>query len=109
MNTFNSELSPTALAISLQMRAKAGQRQKLHGILSSFVAPSRTEDGCVCYYMHQAADDPDLFMVYMCWRDRAAFDVHLKVPRIWAFDHEMFNDVVEKSEYIEWHHLGDAP
>ena len=44
------------------------------------VADSRTEEGCVNYDVHQAIDDPTVFVWHETWRDRAAFDEHLEKP-----------------------------
>ena len=60
--------------------AKAGKREELQGILVSFVAPARAEEGCVSYDLRCAADNPDVFVFYECFINRAALDRHSRQP-----------------------------
>ena len=42
------------------------------------VADSRAEAGCVNYDVHQAIDDPTVFIWHETWADKAAIDEHFE-------------------------------
>ena len=60
--------------------ARPETREKLFKILSSFVAPTRSEPGCVNYDFHCDADDPNTFVFYENFASQAALDAHLAMP-----------------------------
>lgn len=44
------------------------------------VADSRLEEGNVNYDVHQAIDDPTIFVWHETWKDKAALDEHFEKP-----------------------------
>ena len=60
--------------------AKPEKREELLRILSTFVAPTRAEAGCVNYDFHRDQADPNVFVFYENFVDREALDEHLKKP-----------------------------
>jgi quinol monooxygenase YgiN len=46
-------------------------------VIDDVTRPSLGEDGCQIYHWSQGAEDPALFLLYMEWRDKAAFDAHV--------------------------------
>jgi quinol monooxygenase YgiN len=44
------------------------------------VADSRTEAGCINYDVHQAIDDPTVFVWHETWKNKAALDAHFELP-----------------------------
>lgn len=43
-------------------------------------ADSRTEEGNINYDVHQAIDDPTVFVWHETWKDRAVLDAHFEMP-----------------------------
>jgi quinol monooxygenase YgiN len=60
--------------------AKSEKREALLKILQSFVAPTRTEPGCISYDFHHDASDPNRFVFYENFVDQAALQTHLSMP-----------------------------
>lgn len=60
--------------------AKPEKRTELLTILSSFIAPTRTEAGCINYDFHHDAEDPNTFVFYENFVDEAALQRHLDMP-----------------------------
>ena len=60
--------------------AKPDKREELRKILNSFVAPTRTEPGCINYDFHCDANDPNIFVFYENFVDQQALDTHLAMP-----------------------------
>jgi quinol monooxygenase YgiN len=66
------------------MRAKAGKEDELRAALESVLEPTRAEDGCVNYDLHQGLQDPAIFTFYENWTSAEALDAHLKSPHMQA-------------------------
>lgn len=60
--------------------AKPEKRAELLEILSSFVAPTRTETGCINYDFHHDVEDPNTFVFYENFVSEAALRCHLEMP-----------------------------
>ena len=59
-----------------QITAKTGQEDALKVHLEALVPPSRAEDGCINYDLHQSSSNPCEFMFYENWINQAALDFH---------------------------------
>ncbi|MER8589986.1 MULTISPECIES: putative quinol monooxygenase [unclassified Mesorhizobium] len=62
--------------------AKPETREELQKILSSFVEPTRVEDGCINYDLHVDPVDPCVFMFYENWRSKDDLNRHLAMPHL---------------------------
>ena len=60
--------------------AKPEKREELLKLLSSFVAPTRSETGCINYDFHCDAEDPNTFVFYENFVSKQALDSHLNMP-----------------------------
>lgn len=69
-------------AMVVEFRAAAGRRAELRAALLALVAPTRAEDGCEQYDLHEDTDDADLLFFYEIWRDAAAHRAHDATPHI---------------------------
>lgn len=74
-----------ALTVIATLRAKAGLEQTLFEELSSLLAPTRAEAGCVIYDMHRSIDEPGTFMFFEIWESRPHWDAHMQTPHLTAF------------------------
>lgn len=70
------------LTVIATIRARAGSELRAKEILTSLVAPTRKEQGCVNYDLHVRADQPGTFVFYENWTSAAALDAHLKTPHV---------------------------
>jgi quinol monooxygenase YgiN len=66
------------LVARLKVRADAVEAAKRLAL--GIVADSRAEDGCLNYDVHQAVDDPTVFIWHETWKDRAALENHFELP-----------------------------
>ena len=60
--------------------AKPEKREELFRILMAQVAPTRAEKGCISYDFHCDKNDPNVFVFYENFVDKAALDWHLQQP-----------------------------
>ncbi|AHK04696.1 MULTISPECIES: putative quinol monooxygenase [Rhizobium/Agrobacterium group] len=65
--------------------AKPGRSGDLGDELLQLVAPSRKEEGCLRYEIHQSNDVPDAWMVLEDWRHASDFELHMSTPYVEAF------------------------
>ena len=73
------------LTVVAEMLAKPGQEDELKRRLLSLIEPTRKEDGCVQYDLHQNTEEAGRFVFYETWRSREALERHLQTPHLVAF------------------------
>ena len=78
------EGKPTVVTVT--MKGKPEAQRRLKEIAIGLTAASRAEEGCLAYRWQQASDDPNVFLLYMIWRDEASFDRHVRSPHVKEFD-----------------------
>ena len=66
------------LTVVARLKAAPGHEGDLRPILEACVAPTRAEDGCHTYVLHQGVEQKDLFVFTETWRDKAALDRHME-------------------------------
>jgi quinol monooxygenase YgiN len=67
---------PFTLVIRLQVKEGAGD--KLEAAFAKAAKLTRQEKGNRAYQLNRDPKMPDHFLVYECWKDRAALEAHLK-------------------------------
>ena len=72
----------TVIAI---FKAKQGRDSELKQELLKLLSPTRAEDGCINYDLHQASDGAGNFLFHENWTTREALDKHLETPHLKAF------------------------
>ena len=64
--------------------ARTDKVAETQAALSSLVAPTTAEPGCISYELFQSNDDPTEFVTVEEWKDQAAIDAHLSSAHIAA-------------------------
>jgi quinol monooxygenase YgiN len=70
------------LTVIATIKAKPGRVEDLKRELLRLVAPTRVEDGCINYDLHQDKENPATFVFYENWTSKEALDKHLQSPHI---------------------------
>ncbi|WP_168221925.1 putative quinol monooxygenase [Aquisphaera giovannonii] len=78
------ELPEGAVVLTAKVKAKADEVEAVKEALLSLVGPTRKEEGCLCYNLHQSKSDPTEFVFYEQWASQAALDAHGKAPHMKA-------------------------
>lgn len=73
------------LTVAAELIAAPGQEEALRATLLALIAPTRAEDGCVQYDLHESTDTPGHFLFFENWTSRAHLDRHLASPHLEAF------------------------
>jgi quinol monooxygenase YgiN len=75
-------MSPDLLIVVAEMNAQSGKEDELRQKLTGFVAPTRAENGCVQYDLHEAEDQPGHFLFFERWTSMQTLEAHLASPHI---------------------------
>jgi quinol monooxygenase YgiN len=73
------------LTVVAEMVAKPGKEADLRRGVMGLVEPTRLEDGCIQYDLHEHTDEPGRFVFYENWTSAEALDKHSRSPHIQAF------------------------
>ena len=73
-----------ALTVVATFVARPGKEAELRAALTSLVAPTRQEAGCLNYDLHAATNNPAKFLFHENWTSKAHLDAHLQSPHIKA-------------------------
>ena len=72
------------LTVVATFEAKPGREVELRTALLALVAPTRKEDGCLNYDLHESNEDVCKFLFHENWVSQAHLDVHLQSVHIKA-------------------------
>jgi len=61
-------------------KAKPGMEGTVREAIEVVIANTRAESGCINYDLHQATEDPSIFMLYENWVSKKDLDEHLAMP-----------------------------
>ncbi len=86
-------------------RAKPGQQEQAREILEELVSPSRAEEGCINYDLHQSTEHPELFVFHENWTSAEALDAHAKSEHIARFRKKLGAVLEEPPIVSRWRRL----
>ncbi|MBF0564587.1 MAG: antibiotic biosynthesis monooxygenase [Nitrospirae bacterium] len=88
------------VAIVAYVVAKAGLEDEVKEELLALVGPTRNEEGCLQYELHQDGESKGRFMFYEIWRNEEAINEHFQTPHVRAivekFD-RLFEEPIKKT------------
>lgn len=73
------------LTVIAKVRAKPEHRAEVERELRALIGPTRAEPGCLNYDLHASQQDPNVFLFYENWTDRAALNAHAASPHMNAW------------------------
>lgn len=79
---YKSFMNAKSLTVVARFKAKPGKEAEIRNLLLSLVAPSRKDAGCLNYDLHQAVDDPAMFLFHENWESKALLDQHLQTAHV---------------------------
>jgi quinol monooxygenase YgiN len=98
-------MNANTLTVIARVKAKPGKEAQVRQELLSLVAPSRKDAGCINYDLHQAQDDPALFLFHENWTSKAHLDQHLQKPDLQAVLGRVGQLVAEPPQITLWEKL----
>ncbi len=74
-----------ALTVVAKVVAKRDYVESVRAELFKLVAPTRQEEGCIEYRLHQDNEDPALFVFYENWKDAGSLERHMNSDHFKAY------------------------
>lgn len=78
-------MSSSKLTIVARILAKTEKRELVKGELLKLIAPTRAEQGCINYDLHQDNENPNLFIFHENWESLDLLRKHLASGHIAAY------------------------
>ena len=70
------------VTVVVRMKAKTGMEVRVRQELLNLLKPTRVERGCINFDMHQAPNDPSLFLFHENWVSEEDLKRHFETPHI---------------------------
>jgi quinol monooxygenase YgiN len=64
------------IVLGVRWVARAGEEERVAGLLRQAVEPTRAEPGCLQYDVHRDPDDSRVFFLFERWEDEDALRAH---------------------------------
>jgi quinol monooxygenase YgiN len=84
------------------VKAKPGLEEAVKKELSALVGPTRTEEGCINYDLHQSLDQKGHFRFYENWTSKELLDRHLQSAHVKRFIAKVNELLAEPPEITLW-------
>lgn len=73
-------MSTKKVTVLAKFKAKKGNEDSLKQAIMACVPPTRAEEGCINYDLHQLSDDKAIFILYENWKSQEDLEAHLDMP-----------------------------
>ena len=73
------------LTVIARMKAKHGMEEQLKQELLALIPPTRAEDGCINYDLHQSAQDSSRFLFHENWESEGHLKSHSQSEHLKRF------------------------
>ncbi|MGO9021017.1 MAG: putative quinol monooxygenase [Syntrophobacteraceae bacterium] len=94
------------ITVVARFRAKAGMEEDLKKLLLALIDPSRSDEGCINYDLHQAIDNPALFVFYENWQSKEHLEKHSASFHVQHFRSKAKALLAEAPELILFNMIG---
>lgn len=88
------------LTVVAKMVAQNGSAEALKAELLKLLTPTRKEEGCIEYRLHQDNDDPSVFLFYENWESRSHLDRHMESAHFKAYISAVKELVADKAVHL---------
>ncbi len=73
------------VTVVAKITAKSDAVEAVRAECLKMIAPTRQEEGCIEYRLHQDRDNPAVFIFYENWKSAAALEQHVNSPHYRAY------------------------
>ena len=93
------------ITVVAKVVAKKDSIESVKNALLKLIAPTRNEDGCIEYNLHQDNEDPALFIFFEIWEDAASLARHITtdhyISYVRAVEGKLEDKVVNRLTRVE--------
>ena len=80
------------------LKTKPENADELRRHLLALVEPSRKEEGCITYILHEVIDRPGVFVFYEGWESIEAHDAHIATDKLRNLKSVLGNLLIEPED-----------
>jgi len=91
-------MSDEKIVLVARLKVREDAVEEAKRLALGIVEDSRQEEGCVNYDVHQAVDDPTVFVWHETWKDKAALDNHFELDYFKEFFTEAMKIAAEEPQ-----------
>jgi len=84
------------LIVIARIIAKSSKINETRTLLESLIEPTKNEEGCIRYDLHQGISEKNVFFFYEAWESRPALEKHLANDHLVHFRKEA-EDLLQSS------------
>ena len=84
----------TTLTIVARIEAKSDKIELVKNALIKLIEPTRNEEGCLQYDLHQDNENAEVFVFYENWQSRELWQVHMNNDHLKTYMEETEGAVV---------------
>lgn len=90
------------LTVVAHVKAAPGKEKQMRELLLSLVQPSRKDEGCVNYDLHQSVENPAQFYFHENWTSKDLWQRHMAKPDLQATLAKAGQMVAEPPQITLW-------
>ena len=87
------------LVVVAKVVAKKEFLSQVKSSLLNLIVPTRKEDGCIDYTLHQDNDDPSVFVFYETWENPDCLENHLQTDHYKAHAKAVHGKIEDKEVF----------
>ena len=88
------------ITVVAKLTVKAGAVAAVKSELLKMIAPTRAEEGCIEYRLHQDNDDPAVFTFYENWQNMTSLQQHMNSAHFNSYVAAVGDRLAEKAVNI---------
>lgn len=93
MGHIDGDMNGKSVTVIAGVFAKPGMEKEVRQMLLALLEPSRKDDGCISYNLHEEAGQPGRFWFIENWASKELLEAHLAQPHLVDF-------VAKKDQYL---------
>ncbi|KTD64498.1 putative quinol monooxygenase [Legionella spiritensis] len=70
------------VTVFAKLKSKKNKLEQTKKLLSSLIEPTKMEQGCIIYDLHQDQGNPLNFYFYEVWENKSLLNAHLNSPHV---------------------------
>jgi quinol monooxygenase YgiN len=95
-------MASNKVTVLARIKAKEGLEERVKQELINLLAPTRSEEGCINYDLHQSFNDKSLFLFYENWKSEDHLKRHLENPPLKNFLKQVEELLAEPLDVTLW-------
>ena len=94
------------VTVVVRLKAKTGKETQVRQELFNLLKPTRAEQGCINFDMHEAPNDPSLFLFHENWTSEEHLKRHFETPHIKRWVELTKTLLAEPLDLTKWRKVG---